>query len=192
MATKKADKIDAEPESTDDEIVEEAPAKSRFGGGYVKILALLTVVMVGEAGLFYFLGLGPAAEPKQAGAEESKTQDEELTKDNAQSENVEVEVDTFNISNNRAAADAVVHVTFEFVALVSRDQEQAFDEASNKMYKARVRQAIIKVIRSSSLEDLNDPNLSTIKRLLREEVNKVLRQSYIIEVVISDFKTMEQ
>ena len=56
----------------------------------------------------------------------------------------------------------------------------------------RVRQAVVKVARSSNREDLEDPNLSTMKRLIREEINKVLRKSFIIEVVISDFRTMEQ
>ena len=78
------------------------------------------------------------------------------------------------------------------LVVTAHGQDVAFETAANQHHNARVRQAVLKVARSASLEDLNDPNLTTIKRQLREEINKVLRKSYVTEVVISDFKTMEQ
>ena len=58
--------------------------------------------------------------------------------------------------------------------------------------KARVKQAVIEVVRKSSLTDLNDPQLSTMKRMMKEAINKVLKKSYIIETVISEYRTMTQ
>jgi hypothetical protein len=39
---------------------------------------------------------------------------------------------------------------------------------------------------------MNDPNLGTIKRLIREEINRLLQKTYVIEVVITDVRIMEQ
>jgi hypothetical protein len=60
------------------------------------------------------------------------------------------------------------------------------------MHTARIRQAVNKIVRSSSLEELNDPSLGTIKRLTREEINRLLRKSYVSEVVITDVRIIEQ
>jgi len=39
---------------------------------------------------------------------------------------------------------------------------------TNKVHKVRVRQEIVKVACSAILDDLRDPNLTTIKRLMHE------------------------
>lgn len=48
------------------------------------------------------------------------------------------------------------------------------------------------MIRSSNLEDLNDPDSYVIKRKIREEINKVLTKTLIIEVVMDKFRLMPQ
>jgi flotillin len=53
--------------------------------------------------------------------------------------------------------------------------QQVEREAQVKVHTARIRQAVNKIVRSSSLEELNDPNLGTIKRLVREEINRLLK-----------------
>jgi flagellar basal body-associated protein FliL len=142
---------------------------------------LLLVVSSGMAGTFLVL-LNDGETPPD---ELALTADEE-------SNAVEVTVDSFSTTNSRAAPGSVIHLTFKLTAVVAAGQDIAFENAANQHHNARVRQAVLKVARSASLEDLNDPNLTTIKRQLREEINKVLRKSYVNEVVISDFKTMEQ
>jgi len=42
------------------------------------------------------------------------------------------------------------------------------------------------------LPDLDDSDLITIKRLMKEKINKVLRNSYIIQVFVSDFRVLIQ
>ena len=175
-----------------DDAVTSAPDASprRFGlrERHLKVLGLLVIVMAVEAAGIYLLIPAPAASATGAESEAgSSTPAAEL------SDTVEVPIDPpFNVTNSRAAPGSIIHITFRLVAVVSGRQQTAFADAVNVIHSARVRQAIVKVARSSSMEDLSDPELSTLKRLIREEINKVLRKSYVIEVVISDFKTMEQ
>ena len=107
-------------------------------------------------------------------------------------DSVEVEIDSFSISNSLAAPGSVIHVSFKLVATVAMGQETAFGELVGKTKQARVRQAVIKVARSASLEDLQDPDLNVFKRQIKEEINKVLQKSYVNDVIISSFRTMEQ
>lgn len=164
----------------------------KSGGGKLKVLILVAVAMIGEAGLFYFLGIGGGGQTGEAAAAEEELKPEMTEEDKAADELTEVEVHSFNVTNSTAASDSIVHVSFKLHALVTTDQKDAFDEAANTNNKARVRQAVEQTARSATLEDLSDPKHSTLKRLLREEINKVLRQSFVVEVIISDFKKMEQ
>jgi len=142
---------------------------------------LLLVVSAGMAGTFLVLLADDETPPDELALAAEEGTDA-----------VEVAIDSFSTTNSRAAPGSVIHLTFKLTAVVAAGQDIAFENAANQHHNARVRQAVLKVARSASLEDLNDPNLTTIKRQLREEINKVLRKSYVSEVVISDFKTMEQ
>lgn len=179
------------PEAEETTASDEAEAPPKKKSGLVKIVILLAVAMVGEAGLFLFLGIG-SGDPAEAAAAEEDVPAEADEDADGKDELVEVEVHAFNVTNTKAAPDTIVHIAFKLHALVAMDQQDAFDEAANTQNKARVREAVERIMRSATLDYLEDPSLSTLKRLLREEVNKVLRQSYIVEVAIIDFKTMRQ
>lgn len=162
-------------------------ARARSGRVVRVVLLLLVVVGVEIAAVWFLL-----PSPEMAGARKNTSDgafDEGL--DTGEPATREVLIDTFNVTNRRAAA-GVIHIAFRLVAVVAAEHEVAFNEAANRLHRARVRQAVVKVARMSSLEDLGDPELSTVKRRIREEVNKVLRKSYITEVVISEFRTLEQ
>lgn len=188
---------DATPQNSDSS---SPAAVARGKSGKLKIIALLVVAMIGEAGVFIFMGAGsasPAAASAVDGAAKPEAaaagSGEKVPAETAKADGLaEVEVHNFTVTNNIAAADTIVHVAFKMYALVPSDQKSAFEDAAMVKNKARVREAVEKIARSATLDDLNDPNLGTLKRLLKEEVNKVLKQSYIVEVVISDFRTMEQ
>ena len=169
---------------------EAAPAEGKKKSGMTKIVILIAVAMIGEAGLFYFLGIGSGN--NEAAATEENAAEEEKTEDEPADELVEVEVHSFNVTNSIAATDTIVHIAFKLHALVAADQKAEFDASANDKNKARVREAVEKIARSATLEDLEDYSLSTVRRLLREEINKVLRQSYVVDVVLSDYKTMKQ
>jgi len=191
MATDIAHEASANAQATAQAAPAGSPAKSGRNKNVLLIVALIATVMIAEAGAFYFLGLGGHGTQMQ-GEEKNTIQKDTDPTETQQDEFAEVDVDTFNVTNTRAASDVVVHVSFKLVAIVAKGQAIEFDEAANKVHKARVRQAVIEVARSSTLDELNDPSLSTFKRLIQEKVNKVLRRSYVSEMVVSDFKTIEQ
>ncbi|MBI1315038.1 hypothetical protein GC176_27420 [bacterium] len=170
-----------------------APAGTPRKGGMLKVMINVALAMVGEAALFFFLGIGSnASGPELSAAESQAGKEDEERRDDEQDALAEVEIHTFNVTNNTAAADSIIHISFKLYALVAADQKSAFDRAANEENKARVREAVERIARGATVEDLNDPAAGTLKRLLREEINKVLKQSYIVEVVLSDFKTMQQ
>lgn len=107
------------------------------------------------------------------------------------SDMAEVPIGDFNFSNSTASPGSIIHVDFKLAAVTTAGQSANLDKYL-KAHSARVRQLVNKIIRSSSLEELNDPNMGTIKRLIREEINRLLRKSYISEVVISDVRVIEQ
>ncbi|HEX6984464.1 MAG TPA: flagellar basal body-associated FliL family protein [Planctomycetaceae bacterium] len=163
-----------------------AEGKRRLGKPAL-IAVLLLVVSAGMAAAFLWLLPGGEGHGEEAahGHEAGHGAEGEGP------DSVEVLIDTFSTTNSRAAPGTVVHVTFKLTGVVPAGQEVAFEHAANQHHNTRVRQAVEKVARSASLDDLTDPNLTTVKRQLREEINKVLRKSYLTEVVISDFKTIE-
>lgn len=148
----------------------------------VKLIGIAAVAALLAAVGTYFLAV-PAA-PADAAEPEAAAE--------ALPELVEVPIDTFNTSNRTAAVGRVIHVRFNLVATVPREHELALDEAVKHTMPARIRQAVTEVARSSSLDDLKDPELSVLKRQVKEEINKVLRRSLVSEVIVSEFRTMEQ
>ena len=92
---------------------------------------------------------------------------------------------------NSSATEGTIHIDFKLIALVPSKLAEHF-KSKLKDHEFRIRQAVEKVARSNRLEDLNDPTLSKMKRLICEEINKLLHKTYITEVVVSDFTTMEQ
>lgn len=103
----------------------------------------------------------------------------------------EVALGDFSFSNGTAAPGVIIHVDFKLSAVTSSKHASNL-ESQIKTHTARIRQAVNKIVRSSSLEEMNDPNLGTIKRLVREEINRLLQKTYVIEVVITDVRIMEQ
>lgn len=193
MATETAGQTDLDQPDPTEEEREPEHSKSGFRSRQLKMLVLLVVVMAAEAAGFYLL-IPPPAPAEKEGSTPSAMADEAamVGQSRLESDTVEVPIGTFNCTNSRANPGAVNHVTFSLAAVVAADQAARLDRRVNKQHKARIRQAVIKVVRSANLEDLDDPNLSAIRRLIREEINKVLQQSMVNEIVISEFTRMEQ
>ncbi|MEM1060891.1 MAG: flagellar basal body-associated FliL family protein [Planctomycetota bacterium] len=164
---------------------EEAPPKKGLFANPLVIAGLVMTAMTIEGVALYLLL------PSDAAAE---TDDETLSAADLEAEvdTEEVLIDDFTCTNSRAAPGSVIHITFKLVAQVAANQEQAFKKAAKEKFEGRVEEAVITIARSATLEDLNDPELVTLKRMLREGINKVLRKSYVIRVIIPEFRTMEQ
>ena len=166
------------------EITEETPS-GHSKAKLIKIGGLLLIVIVLQIGVSYWL-LTPNQSPEVT--EEALSKESE----NLQVNTSEVMVNDFSVTNNIAEPGATIHVTFNLVALVEQGAASDFEAMVKSKNKARVKQAVIEVVRKSSLADLNDPQLGTMKRMMKEAVNKVLKKSYVIETVISEYRTMTQ
>lgn len=151
--------------------------------GKLKWIIIIAVVMLAEAGLMYFLiGGGGDADGDAAETEVEETQEDSF---------VEVPMEKLTCTNSQAAPGTTIHITIEIAALVESGQETEFEQALTKSHKARIREATLRVLRSANLEDLSDPNHGTIKRLIREQINKVLRKSVVREIAVSDYTKNE-
>jgi flagellar basal body-associated protein FliL len=165
-----------------------AAAKSRFGGKRIKIIAILAVLMVVPAvGAAFLLPKGHAASGQSAEHGEHAEDAHSAKIDNL----AEVEIGTFDSSIE--LDDGILwYVKFRLHAMVASEASNHFTEAVQEKYKARVKQAVVKVIRMSSINDLRDPQLDLLKRNLKTEINNILPQRYIQEVVVSEIRTMQQ
>jgi flagellar basal body-associated protein FliL len=152
------------------------------------IIAAVVIAAMTLEGIVFLL-LMPS-HPKPAAGEVQATDESAATETAVTTDTAEEPFgDPFNCTNNQEEGN--LHLRFKVAGVVKSNQQVAFRD-TNAAHKTRVRQAVEKVVRSASRDDLNDPNLSTLKRLIREEVNKILGKSFIIEAVIHDFSMIEQ
>ncbi len=177
-------------------VAESNAASAKKSGKVVLMVGLVTLVIVVQVVATWFLmpksmevkddhksAKGGTAHGAAAAAEEPM--------DVPENDTAEVKMGEFTCTNSTASPGIIVNVSFTLTAVTTPAQASSL-EAQLKAHEARVRQVVNKIVRSSSQEDLNDPNLGTIKRLVREEVNRLLRKSFLQEVVISDIRTLEQ
>ncbi len=162
-----------------------------FASKKVKVIGLVLIVMFVEAlGMYFLLPTPSVAGEETNGSLASSGEDSANSEEQMNIE--EVEIGKFNTTNSIAAPGSTIHVSFTLVAIVSKENAATFTTDVKEKYNWRVKQAVSKVIRSASLEDLNAASQNTISRLVREEINKVLGKSYVIRVVLGEPKTMAQ
>jgi flagellar basal body-associated protein FliL len=175
----------------------EAPAKKkRFGGKRVKIAVIVVVVMAIQAVAAFLLlpkgqatpAAGQAAEAGHAtgAAEESHSSSGEKTESVDESE-----IGSFSVSLEENSG-ILWNISFKLFATVSPAAKTEFSDLVGERYKARIKQAVVKIVRRSSIEDLRDPQLDLFKRNLKTEINNVLPERYVQEVIITDIRMMQQ
>jgi flagellar basal body-associated protein FliL len=167
-----------------------APAKKKLlGGKRVKLILIIAGVMILPAiGAALLLPKGHAAATgEQAGEGAGKSEESH----SAKSENlVEVEVGSFSVSVEPDDAQ-MWNVSFKLFATIASENQSHFADDSER-FKARLRQAVVKVVRMSSVKDLRDPNLDLVKRELKSQLNNVLPEPYIQEIIVSEIRVMQQ
>jgi flagellar basal body-associated protein FliL len=109
----------------------------------------------------------------------------------AEGEFAEVTLGDYSFSNSTAVPGIIIHVDFKLSAVATSKMASSL-ESQLKVHQMRVREKVNKIVRSSNLDELNDPNLGTIKRLIKEDINRLLRKTYVVEVIITDMRVMEQ
>jgi flagellar basal body-associated protein FliL len=168
-----------------------APAKKKLlSGKRIKIILIVVGVMVLPAvGAALLLPKGHAASTNEPSAEGGGAHAEESH--SQRSDNlVEVEVGSFSVSVEPDDAQ-MWNVSFKLFATIASDAQSHFGDASEK-YKARLRQAVVEVVRRSSIKDLRDPQLDLMKRELKSQLNNVMPEPYIQEVIVSEIRVMQQ
>ncbi|HEV8001649.1 MAG TPA: flagellar basal body-associated FliL family protein [Planctomycetaceae bacterium] len=168
-----------------------APAKKKLlSGKTIKIGLIVVGVMVLPAvGAALLLPKSHAAAPNEQSGEGGGTHADESH--SQKSENlVEVEVGSFSVSVEPDDAQ-MWNVSFKLFATIASDAQSHFADASEK-YKARLRQAVVAVVRRSSIKDLRDPQLDLMKRELKSQLNNVMPEPYIQEVIVSEIRVMQQ
>jgi len=167
-----------------------APAKKKLlSSKKVKLIAIVAGVMILPAiGAALLLPKGHAAATGEQSGEGATHADDAHSQ---KSENVvEVEVGSFSVSVEPDDAQ-MWNISFKLFATISTDSQSHFSDASER-YKARLRQAVVKVVRMSSIKDLRDPQLELMKRELKSQLNNVLPEPYIQEGVVSEIRVMQQ
>jgi flagellar basal body-associated protein FliL len=161
--------------------------KTLLIGGVMGLMAL-----VPAGAVFFIMRDCGSAEPSHAvqespDASHAQTGETEVPADDT----AEVAIGDFNCSNGSASPGSILHVDFKMSALTSPNRVADLERLM-KSHQARIRGSVNRILRGSSLEELNDPNLFTIRRSLREELNRLLRKTYVAEVVVTDFRVIEQ
>ncbi len=175
---------------------EPSPSKGRSRkklliGGIVLVVVAVQVVAT------YLLMPHPAASSEAGGhaqheeKEHAPAASHEHGPEALEGEVAEVSLGDFSFSNTTAAPGVIIHVDFKLAAVTSSKLASSL-EAQVKLNLFRIRQVVNRIIRSSHTDDLNDPNLGTIKRLIKEDINRLLTKTFINEVVITDVRVMEQ
>lgn len=168
------------------------PAKKGKGKLVMIIGAIGLVVVVQTVLTMLLMPKSAPAKPAEDAAKvaAAKTAEEE-TSDDADNDSAETTVGDFNCTNSTAAPGVVIHLDFKMAALSNKKQASQLKDLL-KSHEARVRQIVGQIVRRSPLEDLNDPNLATIRRMVKEDVNRLIRKSLITDVVLMDVRFVEQ
>jgi flagellar basal body-associated protein FliL len=103
----------------------------------------------------------------------------------------EVSLGEFKISNGMAVPGETIDIEFKLAAVTAAQQAQGL-EAQVKSHTARIRQAVIGIVRRSRYDELSDPQLDTIRQLIHEDVNRLLGKVYVNDVTITDVTITEQ
>jgi len=164
---------------------QEEKKSSGFWMKFAAVAGLLVLVMVGEFAMLFFVFGESSGDVDPNDPEILKAEELEDT------DVVEVDIASFNCSNTLSAQGQIIHITFDLCVEVPRNLSENFNFAK-KDHKNRIKQAVSTIIRNAGTEELNDPHSSTIKRQIREEINKILNQSYVTSVLITGFRAVEQ
>jgi len=177
------------PEAKKQEPADDQPPASGGGGFWLKFAAvagLLVIVMVVQVlTLYIFFGQSSESnlDPTDPAILDAESLDDTST--------TEIDISPQFNSTNSLSQQGEIHVSFNLHVEVPTHLSEAFNEAK-KNHKNKIRQSVITIIRNAGIEELNDPYLSVIKRQIREDINKILNQSFVTGVIITDYRKMEQ
>ena len=168
----------------------EANEQKSGGGQVLKIVLIVGVLMLGQ-GVCMFV-LMPGATPGQIdAADRIDEQGQQIDEKLAAANDVEVKVGDFAVTNNVAAPDVALQMSFQLHVGVPAKMTEGFAERLEQR-QFRVRQIVEVVARQATYTDISDPTLDLMKRQIRKQLNEELGNEYVSHVIVSGFRTFEQ
>lgn len=166
-------------------------------GKKIKVIGLVAVLMIGELVAAYFIfghsGGNAAHAEGDAAAEAHKKEEEEHAAEEHEEHQagLEVELGEFNVIKSQPLASTTLRISFKMYGMVGAKDEATFKELFEEK-KHRFREQVLEIVRSSDVNDLNDPVLGLIKRKILEKSNRLIGKPLLTGVVFSDFAYIEQ
>lgn len=133
-----------------------------------------------------------AAYPEETPSEEATSvSDGEKRKEQAEEEEIEVDLGEFTVSSYQPGSDTSLSIDFHLFGTVLLKDKADFDLAM-EANTHRVRDEVIVIVRGAELHDLADAGLGLIKRQILEKTNHLLGRPFLQTVIFSDFSFIEQ
>ncbi len=186
-----AAKLDSMPEA------EEPQVKPVAGKSRMIILGVIVAVVLLEVLLLYFMLPGPQKiEQDVRSLQNEQLKDDVKIKPDFQPdltdaltpvEQIEFPLeDPFMCEVNSEDSSTTVSLRARFVFKYNKADEKEF----TKRYTAEknnIRYEILRILRNSSLRDINDPTCTVIRNKILKRVNEVLREPLVKSVIYTEF-----
>jgi hypothetical protein len=106
-------------------------------------------------------------------------------------ESHEVTLGTYHIVSFNPKTDASLAVDFELFGTVLAAEQPEFEHLYTA-HEKRISEQITIAVRGLQAEDLTDPGLGLIKRIILEKTNRALGKPLVREAIISQFSFVER
>lgn len=174
---------------------EETSAPPRQGNGKLLLLAFIATVCLIESGMFFFLV--PSADEVAALAEarliEDIKEEKAAAKALEQQQNAIIEFDlgAYGVNYTSPTDGTGYRIEFDlFTEIMNENRELMQREFGNK--DGRIRHEVLMKIRTSEPEDLNDPELTLLRRRILATCNQLLQKRVMLSVKFRDFQMIEE
>ncbi len=186
----------AEDKTNVDDETEDAPSPVATGGGSrTLIMAFVGVVVLLETAMFFFLV--PSAEDVSALAEAKLIQSvQEIDSESAEQasdENKPVEFQLGKYGEIFSPHDTVKNyrVEIDIYGIILTKNEDAMEKEFEEK-QGRLRNAVRRKIRNSSMEELNENNHGMLERRILTQCNHLLEEDLLLGVGFKAYQLIEQ
>jgi flagellar basal body-associated protein FliL len=174
---------------------DEAAAKPRKGKGKLVLASFVGLVIIAETGLFFFLV--PTADEVAALAEARLVQQlqegsaEKQAEADEENKTVELDLGTFGVTFSPPDTERQFRCEFHlFGTLQAKDEAQLNSEVEAKA--GRIRHAIMMVVRTSKLDELQENQLGLIQRRILATCNQLMEEPLLQAVGFQDYQILEE
>ena len=163
---------------------EEQKPKAKMPLKMIIIMASVFLIEAGAVSMFWMMRGGP--DPAEATSPIDQTQ--EYSREGL----AEIQLaKTFQVDNYMKGSSTRTMVTLEVFAsyLEGKDDNSNVEKITALVEKhgSEIRDRIRMIVASAKPNDLTDPNLEVVKRIVKSEVEKIIGENYIQEILIPNW-----